>query len=530
MGKARKLASLGTNPVTVMTESGLVRGEAKDNHRQFLGLPYAAPPIGDLRWAPPRPLAPWHGILDATQLRSKCAQGFGAAPGQFQGSEDCLYLNVYTPTRNNGAGLKPVMVWIHGGGWTLGASQDSDSSTMAVKGDVVVVTINYRLGAFAFYTSPSLSAESPQRTSGNYAIRDEQAALRWVKRNIRNFGGDPNQVTLAGESAGAISGWIHLVAPSSTGLFQKMIAQSGPLPLDPPAGTEWTRGLGGTQPIEVEQSEGSSSLLAASVGCDLAADELACLRSKSTGDIVNATRFGNWGPVVDKVLIPDSVPEMIKRGAHKRLPVLAGSNRGESSFGTLIRLASGGHPLTVDEYNASTLARPNGSQILAQYPAADYASPDDAAIQYSDDVFMCSATLRTAKTLRARLPLYIYQFQDDNPPPTLFDVVVPPDIHPRAFHTAEITYVFQSGYPGELRPGDPPFTPAQAALSDRMIRYWSNFMKSGRPGLAWKPFNDSSSVFLLNPQGDEITTARVLEGEHRCGFWGALSELRVGSN
>lgn len=512
--------SVFTAGVTVMTDKGLVEGEAKTNHRQFLGLPYASPPIGKHRWAPPQSVQPWSNVLDASAFRSQCLQVFLGV----QGSEDCLYLNVYTPNPSHGRDreLKPVMVWFHGGGWAIGASQDSDASFMAVKGDVVVVTVNYRLGAFGFYASTALDAENKQGVSGNYALLDEQAALRWVKRNIRAFGGDPNQITVAGESAGAISGWLHLVSPASAGLFHRMIAQSGPLPIDPPPGTEWTRGLGGTRPLHIEQTQGSSASLAPSLGCSQGTGGLACLRSKSAQDILTAAGPGSWGPVVDGILLPDSVPQLLKRGLHQWIPILTGNNRGEGSFNTLLRLASGGRPLTASEYRDQTLARPNGSQILAEYPATNYSSPDDAANQNFDDVYLCSAMLRSAKLLAPRLPLYLYQFQDDHPPATLFDVSVPPDIHPRAFHTAEITYVFQSGYPGILRPGPPPFTPTQAMLSDRMIRYWSNFMKTGKPGQDWKSFSHTNSLLALRPEGDVPMTAQEMAAQHHCGFWDAL--------
>lgn len=511
-------ASVFTTAVTVMTDKGAVRGEAKTNHRQFLGLPYASPPIGERRWTAPQPVQPWSGVRDASTFGNQCLQIFLGV----QGSEDCLYLNVYTPNPGHDQRLKPVMVWFHGGGWAIGASQDSDGSVMAVKGDVLVVTVNYRLGAFGFYTSSALDAESRHRVSGNYALLDEQAALRWVRRNIRAFDGDPNQITVAGESAGAISGWLHLASPASAGLFHQMIAQSGPLPIDPPPGTEWTRGLGGTQPLHIEQTQGSSASLASSLGCGQGADGLACLRSKPALDILTAASSGNWGPVVDGVLLPDSVPQLLKRGMHRWIPILTGNNRGEGSFTTLLRLASSGQPLTAAQYQEQTLARPNGSRILAKYPATGYSSPDDAANQNFDDVYLCSAMLRTARLLAPRLPLYLYQFQDDHPPATLFNVTVPPDIHPRAFHTAEITYVFQSGYPGVLRPGPPPFTPTQAALSDRMIGYWSTFMKTGKPDHSWKSFSQMNTLLVLRPEGDAPVTAKAMAAQHHCEFWDTL--------
>lgn len=403
------------------------------------------------------------------------------------------------------------MVWFHGGGWAIGASQDSDGSVTAVKGDVLVVTVNYRLGAFGFYTSSALDAESRHRVSGNYALLDEQAALRWVRRNIRAFDGDPDQITVAGESAEAISGWLHLASPASAGLFHKMIAQSAPLPIDPPTGTEWTRGLGGTLPLHIEQTQGSWASLASSLGCGQGADGLACLRSKPALDILTAASSGNWGPVVDGVLLPDSVPQLLKRGMHRWIPILTGNNRGEGSFTTLLRLASGG-----------PIPRTNTGSPERQSDPGQVSSHGLLANQNFDDVYLCSAMLRTARLLAPRLPLYLYQFQDDHPPATLFNVTVPPDIHPRAFHTAEITYVFQSGYPGVLRPGPPPFTPTQAALSDRMIGHWSMFMKTGKPDHSWKSFSQMNTLLVLRPEGDAPVTAKAMAAQHHCEFWDTL--------
>lgn len=510
----------------VVTNKGSIKGTVAEGYRQFLGVPYAAPPIGKLRWAPPQPAAPWEATLDAKSLRSKCTQMTWVPPRTTQGGEDCLYLNIYTPVtgKDHDKQLKPVMVWFHGGGWIGGSSQDVDGHLLAVKGDVVVVTVNYRLGVFGFFASPALDAENPKHVSGNYAILDEQAALHWVQDNIRAFGGDPTQLTIAGESAGAISGWIHLVAPSSSGLFEKIIAESGPIPLDPPAGMDWTRGLGGTRPLQEEEKNGPSSHLVSALGCDGAPDALTCIRSKPTQAVFDAVppfRFGEWGPVVDGVLLPDGVPALIQQGAYKKAPILTGGNRGEGGFGVLARLANGGKLLTDEGYKALVSGRPNGDRILTEYPASRYSSPDDAFTQTFDDAFVCSS-LHTAKVLSAQTPLFMYEFQDNNPPATLFNVTVPANVHTQAFHTAEIAYVFQAGYPNENRPGLPPFSPAQKALSDRMIQYWANFVKSGQPGSTWKPFSSSAAFFLLRPEGDGPVAEDTLVSEHRCGFWSSL--------
>jgi para-nitrobenzyl esterase len=213
----------GGGPI-VHIDSGVVRGMAGSTVDAFLGLPYAAPPTGNLRWRPPSPPADWQGVRDATQFAPSCPQ----APGSLTAgptSEDCLYLNVYTPQlgSQSGGGL-PVLVWIHGGGFTQGAGRDYDPTKLAADG-IVVVTINYRLGALGFLAHPAL-ASRPGGPSGNYGLMDQQAALRWVQRNIDRFGGDPGVVTIAGESAGGLAVLMHLVSPSSRGLFQRAIVTS----------------------------------------------------------------------------------------------------------------------------------------------------------------------------------------------------------------------------------------------------------------------------------------------------------------
>src|SRR5512133_1190862 len=219
----------GRSAPIVRTDSGAVRGVAVAGGFAFRRLPYAAPPTGELRWRAPRPPASWRGVRDATQYAASCPQqpsGF-AGPGPF--SEDCLYLNVSTPTLRRHA-QRPVLVWIHGGGFTQDASRNYDASKLAAAG-ILVVTINYRLGALGFLAHPALAAR-PGGPAGNYGLMDQQAALRWVKRDISRFGGDPHNVTIAGQSAGGVAVLAHLVSTRSRGLFQRAIVQSGTFALN----------------------------------------------------------------------------------------------------------------------------------------------------------------------------------------------------------------------------------------------------------------------------------------------------------
>ena len=208
----------------VRTSTGLLRGVTATDHRLFAGIPYAAPPVGPLRWQPPAPVQPWSGLRDATRPGLRCIQDTDDDfdPGH-PASEDCLTLNVWTPPRSKDA--RPVMVWIHGGSFINGNADDYDAGRLTSRGDIVVVTLNYRLGALGFLAHPALG---PAGHVGNYGLADQQAALRWVRDNIANFGGDPGKVTVAGESAGGISVCDHLVAPGSAGLFRAAIIHSGP--------------------------------------------------------------------------------------------------------------------------------------------------------------------------------------------------------------------------------------------------------------------------------------------------------------
>src|SRR5579871_262607 len=260
----------GANPI-VRIDDGLVRGASAAGVDSFLGIPYAAPPTGDLRWRPPRPAAGWTGVRDATAFGPSCPQAPSpfAPPGPF--SEDCLYLNVYAPASRGGFGGRPVLVWIHGGGLVQDAARDYDGTKLAADG-VVVVTINYRLGALGFLAHPALAAR-PGGSAGNYGLMDQQAALRWVQRNIARFGGDPDNVTIAGQSAGGLSVLAQMVSPGARGLFQRAIVQSGAFALN-------------QQPLATAEAAGEK--FATAVGCP--DQTAACLRNVPVSELV--AKFG----------------------------------------------------------------------------------------------------------------------------------------------------------------------------------------------------------------------------------------------
>jgi para-nitrobenzyl esterase len=404
------LAPLQADAPPVTIDSGILHGREDGPVTTFLGIPYAAAPIGLLRWQSPQPTTPWSGVRDATSLGAKCLQYSWAPPLRFEGSEDCLFLNVVTPRPAAGARL-PVLVWFHGGGWVNGSSQDVDGRVFAAKG-VVVVTVNYRLGAFGFYASPALDAEDPAHVSGNYAQRDQQAALRWVQRNIAAFGGDPAQVTIAGQSAGALSNWIHLVSPAAKGLFARVIGESPVVSFHPAAGLDDARGVGGTKTLQEEEAAGASAHLASILGCDASADPLACMRGKPAPDIVAAMKPGvpgwgvGWGPVVDGVLLPASPPALL---AKRRPPiaVLTGGNWGENGIFTLRKLAFGEPLMTAADYAGLVSKLPRGADILAHYPATAFASAEDAYVTMRGDARVC-INIDAARTLAPAGPLLMY--------------------------------------------------------------------------------------------------------------------------
>src|SRR6516165_10711307 len=311
----------GAGPV-VPTGDGPVRGVTAGSIDEFLGIPYAAPPTGNLRWRPPQPPAGWQGVRDATQFGPSCPQPPSlSVPGTF--SEDCLYLNVNTPAlpggdqdhrwRNGGDdGGLPVLVWIHGGGLTQDAGRDYDPAKLAADG-VVVVTINYRLGALGFLAHPAL-ASWPGGPAGNYGLMDQQAALRWVRDNIGQFGGDRHNVTIAGESAGGLSVLAQLVSTGARGLFQKAIIESGSFALN-------------QRPLATAEASGEA--FAGSLGCTgQTAQTAACLRNLPVTDLVTPA-FVEIPGVVDGKVLTEPIGTALAAGRFARVPVLNGTNHDE---------------------------------------------------------------------------------------------------------------------------------------------------------------------------------------------------------
>src|SRR6266566_6789862 len=491
-------ASAAKVPV-VTTVGGAVRGQAVAAGDEFLGIPYAAPPVGALRWQPPRPAAPWPGIREATSYAPHCPQPSGAF-GRASTSEDCLYLNVFTPAHNKTQNL-PVMVWVHGGSLRTGESNDYNPAGL-VRDGVVVVTINYRLGALGFLADAAL-ASRPGAPSGNYGLMDQQAALRWVQHNIRGFGGDPGDVTLFGESAGGLSTLAQLVSPGARGLFQRAIVESGTYQL--------------TQQ-SLAAAEAAGQAFAAKAGCASTAsakNTAACLRGLPVSTILANQNPVGYTPDVDGAVLTQSIKTALARGQFNRVPVVIGTNHDEYRLFVAVYQFLG-QRVTAANYQsmiASTLgvSAAIAGKIAAQYPLSRYPSPPIAlgAVD-TDAIFACHA-LTAEESLARYVPTYAYEFNDENAP----ELFLPPVGFPYgAAHASELPYLFSQTTAS--RPI--PFTKAQQQLAAAMKQDWTNLAKTGIPATGWPRFTGTSQqmLSLVPPQPQPETN---FSAEHHCAFW-----------
>ncbi len=486
-----------------LTENGIVLGTTSNGEDRFLGLRYAEPPVGQLRWQPPQPLPHGFGLINATQFGNHCPQP--ASPfGIASTTEDCLFLNVYTPAGPIpfAAAPRPVMVWIHGGALVTGESNDYDPVRLVTQGNVVVVTINYRLGALGFLAQPALDSEG--HPAVNYGTLDQQAALGWVKRNIAGFGGDPGNVTVFGESAGGLSVLSNLVSPDARGLFEAAIVESGAYSLTLPT---------------LSTAEAQGTAFAAAVGCT--DQTAACLRAVPVEQLL-AHGAANVTTVVDGTILPLSIGTALSSGQFNRVPVVNGSNHDEGRLFTALDydLASG--PLSVAGYPAAVAAT-FGAQaapaILAQYPLANYGNtppaPDLAvsAIE-TDAVFACPA--READVYLSRyVPTYAYEFNDEGAPE---DFLPPVSFPYGAAHASEIQFLFNIT---EL-PGTPALTPAEMSLADAMVQYWTQFARSHAPTAPGQPYWPRYDIVSDTFQSLVPPTPAPESGfaaEHNCAFW-----------
>ncbi|MFZ0745142.1 MAG: carboxylesterase/lipase family protein [Terracidiphilus sp.] len=468
--------------LTVKTGQGKVQGKTINDGkvRAFLGIPYAAPPVGDLRWKAPQPPAMWKGKRDATQYGSRCATDRESDDMVFEDPgprEDCLFLNVYTPATASNKSKLPVMFWIHGGGYTSGASSEPrhNGDFLPLKG-VILVTINYRLGVFGFLVTDDLAKEA-NGSAGNYALMDMVSALRWVNANIKNFGGDPNNVTIFGESAGSFAVSTLMASPMAQGLFQKAIGESG-------AAFPSALTLGGETVAESAKVDGAWV-------DSLGVKTLAELRALPTDKILEAVKqkgTPRFAPDIDGTFLTEPVPDTYAAGKQAHVPLLAGWNADEGSF-----VAMRGMTAAQWKDMADQRFKDRAEEFLKLYPDDTDAQALRSAIDFGSDSFIAFGTWKWLEAQRKTGDSPVYRYH--------FELAAPPSkFHPGsfAFHSDDIEYVF-----GTLatRPGAV-WRPEDWKLSDEMMSYWTNFAKTGDPngpGLPeWPKYGAENELIHLN--------------------------------
>ena len=475
----------------VAVTGGLVRGAPAESHpgvMAFEGIPFAAPPAGDLRWRPPAPVQPWEGVREATAPGSICMQQGAQQEPQ---SEDCLFLNVWAPAAA-GEPL-PVMVWIHGGGYRLGSGSGAlyDGAPLASRG-VVLVTINYRLNVFGFLAHPALSAESAHGASGNYGLLDMVAALEWVRDNAAAFGGDPGRVTIFGESAGGGAVMALMIAPQAEGLFQRAIAQSTYV-------HGWDRPLGsparGWEPAEAQGEQLAAALGAPGTG----AEALAAMRDASAEELLEASGAGAlfvwsgtlWAPNVDGWVLPDDPVALYAAGRQHDVPLIAGITANEGSlFRSRFDISDAPAFEAYVESDFGAIA-PDALELYDARGAGGAGAGLDHLVH--DLFFAGPARLQLRANAAAGAPVWFYEFAQV--PPT------PGGERFGAHHAAELGYVFGTL---DAQP-DIPWTAADRAVSDAVMGYWTQFAAAGDPnrdGLpAWPAYTLDGDAHLTLAAG-----------------------------
>ena len=516
------------SPALVVAPDGAYQGkfDPTGTMREFLGMRYAQPVTGSLRWRPPQPVVPAVNTQDATQFGNHCPQIFSAG-GNATLTEDCLFLNVFTPNRggeDNRRGdddrggddtdARPVMVWIHGGSFLVGESNDFNAIKLVRRG-VVVVTINYRLGALGLLAHPALTGESPDQISGNYTIGDQQAALKWVRRNIRAFGGNPENVTLFGESAGGLSTLVNLVSPTASGLFHRAIVESGAYALVQPT---------------LAHGEANGIIFANAVGCNQpnSADVLICLRSLPVSTIL-ANQILTGKPKVDGKILTQSVLTALGSGQFNRVPLMNGTNHDEGNFFVAGDFDLNGGPVTASTYEtaiATITADPAHAPLIAphyQVPAQFPSFDQGVGAVETDAGFACPA--RFADELASPfVRTFAYEFSDEKAPQNYLRPVSFPY---GATHTSELQYIFPFANPSGvgLNLAQTPLDSEQEKLSDRMVGYWTEFARSGNPNghgqPFWPRFHRDRQVMLSLVEPNPTSETNFVTA-HQCDFWDTL--------
>jgi len=499
----------------VRTELGQLQGVVEPKVIRFSGVPYAAPPIGERRFAPPQPMAAWQGVRDATAFAATCPQGKTV-------TEDCLYLNVVVPREAPDRRRMPVMVWLHGGGLSAGTPNTYDAARLAVQGGVIVVGVEFRVNIFGFFALPGLEG------AGTFGFQDQQAALRWVRRNIAAFGGDPGNVTLFGESGGGISVCAQLTSPSAKGLIDKAITQSGTCSVSWPFGGPYPGMAAGAyfEPLAAIEARGVTT--AHRLGCESAdrAALLTCLRALPPEKLLTeAGRF--YSGAYGTPLLPHDPMRAVADGAHLRVPLLTGHTRDESrAVASAYQLL--GQPITAANFQDLIDKAFGGraAQVVERYPVARHGQAALAwAAIFTDRMFACPQ-LRDARLFSRSMPTFAYEFADPN---GVGLIPFMPGLPSGASHSSELPLLFDlSDGPIDMATGKKmPMSPAQHALADEMIGFWSRFAQRGDPNhpgtKVWPRYgNDATATALvLEPKGGTPQRADTWT-EHQCDFWQPL--------
>lgn len=531
-------ASAQSSPV-VQTDRGPVQGLATSGVAEFLGIPYAAPPVGNLRWMPPKKHAAWSSVLQTTAYGPNCAEveTLGVFAGPPNDHEDCLYLNVFSPNVGTGSASKlPVMFWSYGGGEVDGESNDYNGSKLALQGNTVVVTFNYRLNLFGFLAHPALDSEG--HPFGNYGLLDNQFALRWVQRNIANFGGDPNNVTILGQSAGARNTSSELLSPLAKGLFNQAIFESGALP--------------SLTPLPIAEAKGTALAVAAGCGSGATPAVAACLRSLPAAAVEALAGTQSAGSpyiaglIADGTIEPKEAITAYQNGNFNHVPVMDGDveNEGNFALAQTEYFESPRLPLSEAQfvsYVASVYsgnAGPGGSppayprdtvtRVLAQYPRDAYPSAQLQWATLETDANYSCPTRHVNRILARQVPLYVYEFRDQTAP-SYFPRM--PGFFPLAYHTSDIQYYWPLYHGGPA--GIPhPLNTQQQHLSNQLVTAWTNFAWTGDPNRPvkipephasdWPLYSSPGNPILgedLFPPGLSTETDALWSAEHHCDFW-----------
>jgi len=546
-GQVRAQHGSDENGPVVQTGEGSVRGFLSNGVYQFLGIPYAAPPVGAWRWRPPRLPERRKGMLDATAYGNICPQSttLGVFAGPASVHEDCLYLNIFTTSLGGGLGDhrggNAVLVWIHGGGNVDGASNDYDGSKLATGGPrgrpTVVVTINYRLGLLGYLAHPALDNEG--HPFGNYGIMDIQAALTWVRHNIEAFGGDPGRVALGGQSAGASNTGMNVISPLSAGLFHRAIFESSP--------------TSSAQPLSLALTRGTNFATAA--GCSgTSAATAACLRALSVAQILQLQGTANangpyvTGPMVDGIIVPITPITAWTTGQFNRMPIMGGNVQDEATFGIGITQYFSGPPqvpITAAQYATNVTNTYSGAEypggpnyppgtaaaVLAQYPPG--ADPQGTFDLVGTHPGACRN--RHIDHLWSQwVPVYEYEFNYQHAP---YYFPPMPGFVPLAAHTIDIQFLFPGWHGGILGMNHAPqntwatgeISGSEMTLSDELVAAWTNFAATGNPNWSgnspWPRYVDQEGVpEYLSENVPSLSTFTNAEfsANHHCDFWDTI--------